>query len=123
MKYVITVIPRDRLNEVLEDLEDHHIRMLNVCPVMGYYKAGVEADVYCGHKEVGRLMQKLKLEIAVDDGAVAGIIAEIRNRLRSKGGPFQGEIFIGNMEMVMEQTRPTFQESATAAHPYNTQGE
>ena len=96
MKYVVAVIPPHHLNEVLDELYKREVRMVTVGQVMGYGQEKGEAEVYRGHTEVGRLLQKVKLEIAVRDDSVQEITNAITSRLDSEAeaGDSRGEIFV-----------------------------
>src|ERR1051325_3876669 len=67
MKYVIAVIQPDRLNDVLDELEKREIHLVTVTQVMGRGRQKGISEVYRGHKEVGSLLRKVKLEIAIND--------------------------------------------------------
>lgn len=97
MKYIVAVVPPDRLNEILAELDKREIRMVTVNPVMGYGQEKGEAEVYRGHKEVGRLLQKVKLEIAVNDADLDSVTSAITKPLHSRDTNF-GEIFVMNLE-------------------------
>jgi len=67
MKYIIAVIQPDRLDEVLRVLEEKEIHLVTVTSVLGRGRQKGISEVYRGHKENGRLLKKIKLEIAVND--------------------------------------------------------
>ena len=84
MKYVITVIQPDRLNEVLDELERREIHLVTVTQVMGRGRQKGIAEVYRGHKEVGSLLRKVKLEIAINDEYLDATIEAITKGARSE---------------------------------------
>jgi len=93
MKYVIAVIQPDRLNEVLDELERREIHLVTVTQVMGRGRQKGIAEVYRGHKEVGSLLRKVKLEVAVNDEYLQPTIEAITKGARSeKIG--DGKIFV-----------------------------
>ena len=93
MKYVIAVIQPDRLNEVLDELERREVHLVTVTQVMGRGRQKGIAEVYRGHKEVGSLLRKVKLEIAVNDEYLQPTIEAITQGARSeKIG--DGKIFV-----------------------------
>ena len=67
MKYVIAVIQPDRLDAVMSLLEAKEVHLVTVTSVMGRGRQKGIAEVYRSHKEVGNLLRKVKLEIAVND--------------------------------------------------------
>ena len=67
MRYIIAIIQPDRLDEVLQILEEKEIHLVTVTNVLGRGRQKGISEVYRGHKEGGRLLKKIKLEIAVND--------------------------------------------------------
>ena len=67
MKYITAVIQPDRLDEVLRILEGKEIHLVTVSNVLGRGRQKGISEVYRGHKEGGRLLKKVKLEIAVNE--------------------------------------------------------
>lgn len=77
MKYIIAVIQPDRLDEVLEKLTEKDIHLVTVTSVVGRGRQKGIAEVYRSHKEVGSLLRKVKLEIAVNEAFVQPTIDAI----------------------------------------------
>jgi nitrogen regulatory protein P-II 1 len=95
VKYVIAVIQPDRLDEVLEELTKREVHLVTVTHVVGRGRQKGEAEVYRGHKEVGSLLRKVKLEIAVNEDFVAPTVEAIVQGARTDGGCIgDGKIFI-----------------------------
>src|ERR1051325_9015249 len=93
MKYVIAVIQPDRLNDVLDELEKREIHLVTVTQVMGRGRQKGISEVYRGHKEVGSLLRKVKLEIAVNDEFIQPTIeAVVKGARTEKIG--DGKIFV-----------------------------
>jgi nitrogen regulatory protein P-II 2 len=67
MRYIVAIIQPDRLDEVLQNLEAKEIHLVTVTNVLGRGRQKGISEVYRGHKENGRLLKKVKLEIAVND--------------------------------------------------------
>ena len=67
MKYIIAIIQPDRLDEVLQLLQDKEIHLVTVSNALGRGRQKGTAEVYRSHKEAGTLLKKVKLEIAVND--------------------------------------------------------
>lgn len=99
MKYVIAIIQPDRLNEVVDKLEQKAVHLITVTQVMGHGRQGGNAVVYRGHKESGRFLRKMKLEIAVNDDYLQPTLEAITSGARSDGGQIgDGKIFVFNIE-------------------------
>ncbi len=77
MKYIIAVIQPDRVDEVLRILEEKEIHLVTVTPVLGRGRQKGIPEVYRSHTEAGRLLKKVKLEIAVNDEYVKAAVAAI----------------------------------------------
>jgi len=93
MKYVIGIIQPDRLDDVLKNLEEKEIHLVTVTKVMGRGRQKGVAEVYRSHKEAGSLLQKVKLEIAVNDEFVKPTVEAIVEGGRT-GQIGDGKIFI-----------------------------
>lgn len=93
MKYIIAVIQPDRLDEVLEKLTEKDIHLVTVTSVVGRGRQKGIAEVYRSHKEVGSLLRKVKLEIAVNEAFVQPTIDAITAGART-GQIGDGKIFV-----------------------------
>ena len=100
MKYIIAVIQPDRLDEVLQLLEDKQIHLVTVTTVMGRGRQKGISEVYRSHKEAGSLLRKVKLEVAVNDDFVKPAIEAITKGGRT-GNIGDGKIFVLNLEEVI----------------------
>ncbi len=100
MKYIIAVIQPDRLDLVLDLLEKREIHLVTVTSVMGRGRQKGIAGVYRGHKEVGSLLKKVKLEIAVNEEFVKPTIDAITEGART-GAIGDGKIFILDLKEVL----------------------
>jgi len=93
MKYIIAVIQPDRLDDVLQKLEEKEIHLVTVSSVMGRGRQKGIPAVYRSHKEAGSLLKKNKLEIAVNDDYVnAAVEAIIQGAQTGEIG--DGKIFV-----------------------------
>ena len=102
MKYIIAVIQPDRLNEVLDELDEKGVHLVTVTQVMGHGRQMGQAEVYRGHKEAGRLLRKMKLEIAVNEDFVEPALEAIRAGAQTEGGHIgDGKVFILDLQDVM----------------------
>lgn len=93
MKYIIAVIQPDRLDEVLNLLEEKEIHLVTVTSVMGRGRQLGISTVYRSHKEAGSLLKKVKLEIAVNDEFVKSTVDAIIEGGRT-GKIGDGKIFV-----------------------------
>ena len=97
MKYVIAIIQPDRLDHVLDLLEQKEIHLVTVSNVMGRGRQKGIATVYRSHCEAGSLLKKVKLEIAVNDDYLKAAVDAILNGART-GEIGDGKIFIIDLD-------------------------
>ncbi len=97
MKYIVAIIQPDRLDEVLQNLEDKEIHLVTVSTVLGRGRQKGISEVYRSHKEAGSLLKKLKLEVAVNDNFVKPAIEAITKGART-ANIGDGKIFVLNLE-------------------------
>ena len=100
MKYIVAIIQPDRLDDVLERLEQKEIHLVTVSSVLGRGRQKGIAEVYRSHKEAGSLLRKTKLEIAVNDEFVQPTIEAITTGARS-GQIGDGKIFVLDLSEVI----------------------
>ena len=67
MKMIIAIIQPNRLEDVLEELYKNEINLVTVSEVMGHGRQKGVTEVYRGVKEMGNLLRKIRLDIAVND--------------------------------------------------------
>jgi nitrogen regulatory protein P-II 1 len=96
MKYIVAIIQPDRLDDVLDKLEQKEIHLVTVTSVVGRGRQKGIAEVYRSHKEVGSLLRKVKLEIAVNEEFVQPTIDAIIAGAHSggEGKIGDGKIFV-----------------------------
>ena len=99
MKYIVAIIQPDRLHEVMEELDKQEVHLVTVTEVMGHGRQKGEAQVYRGHKEAGRLLRKVKLDIAVNDEYVEPTIDAITRGARTEQIG-DGKIFVLPLDQV-----------------------
>jgi len=97
MKYIVAIIQPDRLDEVVEALEEEEIILLTVSDVMGRGRQKGVAEVYRSHVEKGGLLHKLKVEVAVSDDKLWQTVDAITRGART-GNIGDGKIFVFPME-------------------------
>lgn len=100
MKLIVAVIQPDRLDDVLDLLHDKEIHLVTVTSVLGRGRQKGIAEVYRSQKEVGCLLRKVKLEIAVNDAFVQPTLDAITSAGRT-GQIGDGKIFVLPLERVV----------------------
>lgn len=99
MKYIVAIIQPDRLDEVLDLLEEKQIHLVTVSTVLGRGRQKGIAQVYRSHKEAGSLLKKIKVEVAVNDEYVKPAVEAITKGGRT-GNVGDGKIFVMNLDEV-----------------------
>lgn len=97
MKYIVAIVQPDRLEEILDMLEEKEIHLVTVTNVLGRGRQKGISEVYRGHKEAGTLLKKVKIEIAVNDEFVKPAVDAITKGGRT-GNIGDGKIFILPLE-------------------------
>ena len=100
MKYIIAIVQPDRMEEVMQRLEEKEIHLVTVTSVMGRGRQKGIAEVYRSHKEAGTLLRKIKLEIAVNDAYLKIALEAIIQGGRT-GQVGDGKIFVLNLDEVI----------------------
>lgn len=100
MKYIIAVIQPDRLDEVMDLLEEKQIHLVTVTAVLGRGRQKGISEVYRSHKEGGSLLRKIKIEIGVNDEYVKPAIDAIVKGART-GNIGDGKIFVLDLHEVV----------------------
>jgi nitrogen regulatory protein P-II 2 len=67
MKLIIAIIKPDRLDAVKEELYKAEVNLITVSEVLGHGRQMGVTEVYRGVKEMGNLLRKVQLLIAVND--------------------------------------------------------
>ena len=97
MKYIIAVIRPHKLEDVTRELDREEIYLRTVTEVLGCGRQKGVPEIYRGVKEVGNLLRKVKLEIAVNDSYAERAITAI-NRGAREGEIGDGKIFVLDLE-------------------------
>jgi len=100
MKYIIAIIQPDRLDDVMQKLEEREIHLVTVSSVMGRGRQKGISEVYRGHKEAGSLLRKVKIEIAVNDDYLDAATSAITETART-GHIGDGKIFVFDLEQCL----------------------
>ena len=100
MKYIVSIIQPDRLDDVLGKLTEKEIHLVTVSSVIGRGRQKGVSEVYRSHKEQGSLLRKTKLEIAVNDEFVQATMDAIVEGART-GATGDGKILIFDLEQCL----------------------
>jgi nitrogen regulatory protein P-II 2 len=100
MKYIIAVVQPSRLESVKEALSGVEVFRLTVSDAQGLGRQKGHTEVYRGHEYQVNLVQKVKLEIAVNDEFVEQTIEAIvrGGRTGEEGKIGDGKIFVLPLE-------------------------
>ena len=93
MKLVIAIIKPDRLEPVKQELYKEDVNLLTVNEVLGHGRQMGVTEVYRGAREMGNLLKKIRLEIAVNDNFVEPTIKAIMKGAQT-GQVGDGKIFV-----------------------------
>jgi len=95
MKLIVAIIQPHRLEEVKQELEAVEVNLMTVTNVLGQGRQKGHTEIYRGAKEVGGLLRKVRLDIAVNEEFVEPTIAAINKGARSGQGEVgDGKIFV-----------------------------
>lgn len=97
MKMIVAIIQPHRLEEVLGELYEEEINLVTVSEVMGHGRQKGVTEVYRGVKEMGNLLRKIRLDIAVNDNFVEPAIKAIIKGAKS-GEVGDGKIFVMDLD-------------------------
>ena len=97
MKLIIAIIQQHKLDDVMRELDAQEIYLKTVTNVLGCGRQKGVTEVYRGVKEVGTLLKKTRLEIAVNDAYVKPAVEAIIKGART-GKIGDGKIFVLPME-------------------------
>ena len=100
MKYIVAVVQPSRLEAVKEALSKVEVFRLTVSDAQGLGRQKGHTEVYRGHEYQVNLVQKVKLEIAVNDEFVEPTIEAIvkGGRTGEEGKIGDGKIFVLPLE-------------------------
>lgn len=93
MKLVIAIIKPDRLEAVKQELYKADVNLITVNEVLGHGRQMGVTEVYRGVKEMGNLLRKVQLEIAVNEDFVEPTIKAIIKGAQT-GEMGDGKIFV-----------------------------
>ena len=93
MKLIIAIIKPDRLEAVKQELYKADVNLMTVNEVLGHGRQMGVTEVYRGVKEMGNLLRKVRLEIAVNEDFVEPTIKAITKGAQT-GEMGDGKIFV-----------------------------
>jgi nitrogen regulatory protein P-II 1 len=93
MKLIIAIIKPDRLEAVKQELYNAEVNLITVSEVLGHGRQMGVTEIYRGVKEVGNLLRKIRLEIAVNEDFVEPTISAILRGAQT-GQIGDGKIFV-----------------------------
>ncbi len=93
MKLIIAIIKPDRLEAVKQELYRADVNLITVNEVLGHGRQMGVTEVYRGAKEMGNLLRKIRLEIAVNEAFVEPTIKAIIKGAQT-GEVGDGKIFV-----------------------------
>ncbi len=93
MKLIIAIIQPSRLEEVKQQLYNAEVNLITVSEVLGHGRQKGVTEVYRGAREMGNLLRKIRLEIAVNEDFVEPTIRAIIKGAKT-GETGDGKIFV-----------------------------
>jgi nitrogen regulatory protein P-II 1 len=96
MKLIIAIIPPHKLDSVKSALEEVDVNLMTVTNVLGQGRQKGLTEIYRGAKEAGGLLNKIRLDIAVNEDFVEPAIKAITKGAHT-GEVGDGKIFVVNL--------------------------
>ncbi len=93
MKLIVAIIKPERLEAVKQELYKVDVNLMTVNEVLGHGRQMGVTEVYRGVKEMGNLLRKIRLEIAVNEVFVDPTISAILKGAQT-GTMGDGKIFV-----------------------------
>ncbi|MGA9188073.1 MAG: P-II family nitrogen regulator [Methanosarcina sp.] len=99
MKYIIAMIRPERLDAVKRELQKIEVNRLTVSSVAGYGAQKGHLEIYKAMEREANLLEKIKIEIAVEDVFLQPIIEAIKIGAKGNDGYIgSGKIFVLPLE-------------------------
>ena len=97
MKFIVAIIKPHKLEDVREALAGVGIEGMTASEVKGYGRQKGQTEIYRGAEYQVNFVPKVKVEVAVDDGAADSVVEASRNAANTeKIG--DGKIFVLDLE-------------------------
>jgi nitrogen regulatory protein P-II 1 len=93
MKLIIAIIQPDKLEDVKDELYNADVNLITVSEVMGHGRQKGVTEIYRGAREMGNLLRKIRLEIAVNENFVEPTVKAIVKGAKT-GETGDGKIFV-----------------------------
>lgn len=100
MKLVTAIVKPFKLDEVRQALSSLGVQGLTVTEVKGFGRQKGHTELYRGAEYVIDFLPKIKLEVAVPDALVEGVIDAIEGAART-GKIGDGKVFVTAMEQAL----------------------
>ena len=100
MKLITAIIKPFKLDDVREALADNGVQGITVTEVKGFGRQKGHTELYRGAEYVVDFLPKVKVEVAVEDDRVDGVLDSIRNAAKS-GKIGDGKLFVTPLEDVI----------------------
>lgn len=93
MKLIIAIIQPSHFEAVREQLYEAEVNLITASEVLGHGRQKGVTEVYRGSREMGNLLRKIRLEIAVNENYVEPTIRAIIKGAKT-GRTGDGKIFV-----------------------------
>ena len=100
MKLVTAIIKPFKLDDVREALSDISIQGMTVTEVKGFGRQKGHTEIYRGAEYVVDFLPKVKIEVAIEDESLDGVIEAISNAANT-GKVGDGKIFVAPLDNVV----------------------
>lgn len=100
MKVVTAVIKPFKLDDVRDALSSIQVQGITVTEVKGFGRQKGHTELYRGAEYLVEFLPKVKVEVAVDDRLLEGVIDAIRGAAQT-GKIGDGKLFVHNLEQAM----------------------
>ena len=100
MKLITAIIKPFKMDDVREALAEVGVQGITVTEVKGFGRQKGHTELYRGAEYVVDFLPKVKLEIAIDDAMVDGVVEAI-TKAANTGKIGDGKIFISSLEEVI----------------------
>ncbi|RDB42216.1 P-II family nitrogen regulator [Halomonas sp. DQ26W] len=100
MKLITAIIKPFKLDDVREALADNGVQGITVTEVKGFGRQKGHTELYRGAEYVVDFLPKVKVEIAVDDARLEGVLEAICGAANS-GKIGDGKVFVTPLEDVI----------------------
>ncbi|SDL88754.1 nitrogen regulatory protein P-II family [Modicisalibacter muralis] len=100
MKLITAIIKPFKLDDVREALADNGVQGITVTEVKGFGRQKGHTELYRGAEYVVDFLPKVKVEVAVDDARVEGVLDAIA-QVANSGKIGDGKLFVTPLEDVI----------------------